>query len=384
MRLFAPLGAEEVPLAEAAGRVLARDVVAARAQPPFAASAMDGYAVRAADADGRRAGCGWSAPRPPARASPAASARARRCASSPARRCPRAPTAMVIQEDAERRRGRHRRPRRPRRRAGTSARPAATSPPAPGSPRRAGCGPADLALLAAMNAARVTGRPPPGGGADPDRRRAGDAGRGAGTRPDRRLERLRAEGDARGGRRRRRGILPIARDTPESLAAAFGPRRRRRPDRDARRRLGRRLRPGAEDRPRPRAGARLLPRGDAAGKAADGRHASRGVPLVGLPGNPVSAMVSGRLFLRPAVERMQGLPGDLPAPQPARLGGDLGPNGPRAHYMRARVEAGDAAAGAARPFAAPGQLAPDACWPRPTRSWSGRRAIRRARGGRDG
>ena len=50
MRLFAPLGAEEVPLAEAAGRVLARDVVATRPQPPFPAAAMDGYAIREADA----------------------------------------------------------------------------------------------------------------------------------------------------------------------------------------------------------------------------------------------------------------------------------------------------------------------------------------------
>lgn len=44
-----PLPAEEVPLHEAAGRALAADIVAARAQPPFPASAMDGYAVRAAD-----------------------------------------------------------------------------------------------------------------------------------------------------------------------------------------------------------------------------------------------------------------------------------------------------------------------------------------------
>ena len=34
---------------EALGRVLAEDVVARRTQPPFAVSAMDGYAVRAAD-----------------------------------------------------------------------------------------------------------------------------------------------------------------------------------------------------------------------------------------------------------------------------------------------------------------------------------------------
>jgi len=44
-----PKPAEIVPLAQAGGRVLAEDVVARRHQPPFAASAMDGYAVRAAD-----------------------------------------------------------------------------------------------------------------------------------------------------------------------------------------------------------------------------------------------------------------------------------------------------------------------------------------------
>ncbi|GGK35526.1 molybdopterin molybdotransferase MoeA [Salinarimonas ramus] len=45
----APLATETVPLAECAGRTLARDLVAMRTQPPFAASAMDGWAVRAAD-----------------------------------------------------------------------------------------------------------------------------------------------------------------------------------------------------------------------------------------------------------------------------------------------------------------------------------------------
>ena len=46
---LAPLGAEIVALSAAAGRVLAEDVEARRTQPPFAVSAMDGYAVRAAD-----------------------------------------------------------------------------------------------------------------------------------------------------------------------------------------------------------------------------------------------------------------------------------------------------------------------------------------------
>jgi molybdopterin molybdotransferase len=43
------LPAETVPIAEAAWRVLAEDLFAKRTQPPFTASAMDGYAVRAAD-----------------------------------------------------------------------------------------------------------------------------------------------------------------------------------------------------------------------------------------------------------------------------------------------------------------------------------------------
>lgn len=44
-----PSGKEVVALAEAAGRVLADDLKAKRDQPPFAASAMDGYAVRSED-----------------------------------------------------------------------------------------------------------------------------------------------------------------------------------------------------------------------------------------------------------------------------------------------------------------------------------------------
>ena len=44
-----PLSAETVPIADAAFRVLAEPIAARRTQPPFDASAMDGYAVRAAD-----------------------------------------------------------------------------------------------------------------------------------------------------------------------------------------------------------------------------------------------------------------------------------------------------------------------------------------------
>src|SRR5271168_4845940 len=46
-----PLPAEEVPLAEADGRVLAYGLKAMRTQPPADVSAMDGYAVRSADVE---------------------------------------------------------------------------------------------------------------------------------------------------------------------------------------------------------------------------------------------------------------------------------------------------------------------------------------------
>ncbi|WP_433788192.1 molybdopterin molybdotransferase MoeA [Actinomycetospora sp. CA-101289] len=47
--LFSPTPAETVPLADALGRVLAEDLASPVALPPFANSAMDGYAVRSAD-----------------------------------------------------------------------------------------------------------------------------------------------------------------------------------------------------------------------------------------------------------------------------------------------------------------------------------------------
>ena len=43
------LKSESVPIGDAAGRILAKPIKALRTQPPFPASAMDGYAVRAAD-----------------------------------------------------------------------------------------------------------------------------------------------------------------------------------------------------------------------------------------------------------------------------------------------------------------------------------------------
>ena len=48
----APLAPVTVPVRDALGLVTTRDVIAGDAVPPFANTAMDGYAVRAADTAG--------------------------------------------------------------------------------------------------------------------------------------------------------------------------------------------------------------------------------------------------------------------------------------------------------------------------------------------
>jgi len=60
--------------------------------------------------------------------------------------------------------------------------------------------------------------------------------------------------------------------------------------------------------------------------------------MVGLPGNPVSAMVCGYLFLVPMVRRMLGLEAIVNPFKTAALTEPLADNGPREHYMRAVVD----------------------------------------------
>ena len=62
--------------------------------------------------------------------------------------------------------------------------------------------------------------------------------------------------------------------------------------------------------------------------------------MLGLPGNPVSAIVCGHLFLRPVVRAMQGLP-TANLVLRASLKTAVPANGPREHYMRARLFPGD-------------------------------------------
>lgn len=67
-------------------------------------------------------------------------------------------------------------------------------------------------------------------------------------------------------------------------------------------------------------------------RAPDGR----AVPLLGLPGNPVAAYVAFEVFARPAIRKMAGLTPILRPTLKARLQEDVRNSG-RRHYMRARV-----------------------------------------------
>ncbi len=75
-----------------------------------------------------------------------------------------------------------------------------------------------------------------------------------------------------------------------------------------------------------------------------------GTPMLGLPGNPVSSLVCALIFLKPALEKMQGLdPAALPAPS-ALLAGPLPQNDRRQDYLRATLSRGGDGALLATPF----------------------------------
>jgi molybdopterin molybdotransferase len=59
--------------------------------------------------------------------------------------------------------------------------------------------------------------------------------------------------------------------------------------------------------------------------------------MVGLPGNPVSAMVCGHVFLVPMIKKMLGLSHILPETFETTLLNDIPANGPRTHYCRAML-----------------------------------------------
>ncbi len=84
-----------------------------------------------------------------------------------------------------------------------------------------------------------------------------------------------------------------------------------------------------------------------------------GMHVLGLPGNPVSSFVCAFLFLVPLIRRMSGR-GDLATPtESAMLGIDIGENDERADYLRASLKT-SAGGLVATPFAGSGQFHDDA------------------------
>jgi len=75
----------------------------------------------------------------------------------------------------------------------------------------------------------------------------------------------------------------------------------------------------------------------------------KGVPMLGLPGNPVSASVTALLFMGPAINRLSGGTGET-AVRRARLGRDLPANDRRQDYLRATLTHDETGALVATPF----------------------------------
>ncbi len=64
-----------------------------------------------------------------------------------------------------------------------------------------------------------------------------------------------------------------------------------------------------------------------------GRHG--GGRIIGLPGNPISSLIGARIFLVPLIRALLGLPPQDQRPRRALLAAPLAANGPRQHYIRA-------------------------------------------------
>jgi molybdopterin molybdotransferase len=344
-----PLGAEQVPLTEALGRVLAEDVAARRTQPPWDVSAMDGYAVRAADVA-----------RVPARlrvvgAAPAGQAYAGTVGRGEAVRIftgapmPEGADAVVIQEDTERqsdmveiREGAA---------PGTYVRPAGLDfrEGEIGLRRGERLDPRRIGLAAAMNRPwlKVHRRPRiailptgdevvmPGDPVGPHQIVSSNG------------LALAAFVTAAGGIPVQLPIAPDNADALQYLAdAAIGA--------DFLVTTGG-ASVGDHDLVREALGA--------TGLALDfwkiamrpgkplmvGRY--RETPMMGLPGNPVSSLVCALLFLKPAIERLTGLAERDAAPLKARLAVPLPGNDRRQDYLRARLARGADGMIEAHPFA---------------------------------
>jgi len=339
---IAPLPAETVPLARSIGRVLAEDVTAVRDQPPFRASAMDGWALRSADAPGAlaivgesAAGHGYEQALEPGQAVRIFTGAA----------VPQGADTVVIQEDAVREGDRIVVPAAP---VGANVRPAAGDFAAGQALLTSGTriDPWRLSLAASAGRAEVavharprvmlvsTGEEIVEAPGVPDRFQIYDSGAPA----------LKAMVEAWGA------VAQKARPVRDELDATITALR------DAEAELivtvG-----GASvgDHDLVRAAAEALgfvPEVQSVavrpgkptffGVLGDGRR------LLGLPGNPASAFVCAELFLRPILAAYTGAPAAL-GTIAARAAEPLAANGPREHWMRAQLAFADGAL-AVRPY----------------------------------
>ena len=76
----------------------------------------------------------------------------------------------------------------------------------------------------------------------------------------------------------------------------------------------------------------------------------KGTPLLGLPGNPVSTLVCGIIFLIPALQKMLGQSERETSLETAILAVDLAQNDQREDYLRARLSYDDSGTRMATPF----------------------------------
>ncbi len=348
-RILAPLsvtGAETVSLAQAWNRVLAQDVHARLTQPPGDVSAMDGYALRAADAAAGAAlrVIGEAPAGHPFGGEVGAGQAVRLFTGS---LIPAGADSVVLQEDVAREADTItlRAPAQP----GAHIRPGGQDFTAGARVLTAGSrlGARDIGLAAAANhpwlhvrrppvvailstgdEIALPGEPiPPGGIVSSNAHMLAGLIRGTGGDPV---------------------ILPVARDTPEAIAHAV----RAAPRMDLLVTTG-----GASvgDHDAVQAGLAQLgytlnfwkvamrPGKPMISGTVDG------VPLLGLPGNPVSAFVCAVLFLWPAISRLLGQDVEGPPTAWAKAGAGLRANDHRADHLRATL-AGAGEAMVATPF----------------------------------
>ena len=322
--------AETVSLAQAIGRVLAEDVAAIRDQPPFAASAMDGWAVRSADCPGSLKIVGESAAGHGFEGAVGVGEAVRIFTGAAV---PDGCDAIVIQEDAERDGdivG------APQVAAENFVRPA-------GGDFKAGAillargvriDPWRLSLAASAGRAQVavharprvallsTGEEIVEAPATPGPFQIYDSG----------VPALAAMIEGWGGRVIR--AKPV-KDELEAVIAAL-----RAADADLVVTVGG-ASVGDHDLVRAAAGAlglslRVESVNVRPGKPTFFGSLSDGRRLLGLPGNPASAFVCAEMFLRPILAAYQGAPTEL-VTITARLAQDLPANGSREHWMRAKL-----------------------------------------------